>query len=119
MSMLKTAEGQVGIALATAGLVYGLYSFNLPGTASTHATKPNDINIEAGRKKAAITAAVAVVGIALITKDANVYILAGGLLVALDICARHANTTDPTNGQMVSPDGGPAVKGVSAVQTAA
>lgn len=114
MSILKTPQSSIGVALATAGLVYGLYSINVPGSAQIHATKANDGNVTAGRKKAAITAGVATLGVAALTRDPNVFIVAGTLLVVLDMCVRHANATNPDNQALVSPDGAPAVVGVSA-----
>jgi len=118
-SLLKTPQASIGMALATSGLVYGLYTLNIPSLAGVHATKANDINIQAGRKKAAITAGVAVVGVSAISRDINVFIVAGALLIVLDASCRHANASSPKTGQLVSPDGGPAVTGVSAVPVAA
>jgi hypothetical protein len=113
MTLLKTPQSSIGVALATAGMVYGLYSINVPSTAQIHATRPNDGNVSAGRKKAAITAGIATVGVAALTRDPNVFIVAGALLIMLDVGVRHANATNPDNQQLVSPDGAPAVMGVS------
>ena len=102
-SILKNAESSLGFAVATGALTYGLYSFNVPSVSVVHATAPNDVNVEAGRKKAAITAGIAVVGISVLTRDVNVFIVGGVILILLDFSIRHANSTHPVTGELVSP----------------
>lgn len=102
-SILKP-EGSVTMGIATGILVYAVYDRALPSAAVMHATAPYDINIDAGRKKAGWTAAGVVAAVSLLTKDANVFILGGIVLVALDVHARHANVTSPTTGQLVQPE---------------
>jgi hypothetical protein len=104
-SILKPQESIVS-GIATGVLVYAVYERALPNAATMHATKANDKNIEAGRKKASWTAAGVVAAISLLTRDANVFILGGAVLIALDAQARHANATSPTTGQLVAPDTG-------------
>lgn len=96
-------EGSITMGIATGILVYAIYDRSLPPAATMHATKPNDINIEAGRKKATITSAGVVAAVSLLTRDANVFILGGIVLIALDIHARHANAVNPSTGELVSP----------------
>lgn len=104
MSILKP-EGSMTLGLATAALVYGVYSFSLPSTAVMHASDPHDRNIDAGRKKAAWTSVIAVAGISLITKDKNIFILGGAMVAALDWHARLANASHPETGELVSNTG--------------
>jgi hypothetical protein len=101
-SILKP-EGSITMGIATGILVYAIYDRSLPDASTMHATKPYDVNIEAGRKKAGITAAGAVAAVSLLTRDANVFILGGIVLIALDIHARHANVTNPGTGELVAP----------------
>lgn len=104
-SILKP-EGSVAMGIATGVLVYAVYDRALPDAATMHATKPYDVNIEAGRRKAGWTAAGVVAAVSLLTRDANVFILGGVVLVALDVHARHANVTDPSTGSLVAPESG-------------
>lgn len=101
-SILKP-EGSIGIGIATMVTVYAIYDRSLPSASVMHATAANDINIEAGRKKATLTSAAVLGVITLLTKDVNVFILGGVTLFALDFHARHANASSPTTGQLVSP----------------
>lgn len=104
MSVLKP-EGSVAAALATAGLTYGVYSFSLPNTATMHATAVQDVNLEAGRKKAAWTSAAVISAISLITKDKTIFVLGGLMLIALDWHARHGIAASPETGKVASVGG--------------
>lgn len=100
-SILKP-DGSIALGIATAVTVYAIYDRSLPDAATMHATDPNDINIEAGRKKATLTAAALLGTITLLTKDVNIFILGGVTLFALDFHARHANASNPVTGALVS-----------------
>ena len=100
-SVLKP-EGSVLLGGITVLTVLAVYGKTLPTTAVMHATAANDDNLEAGRKKATITAEVLLGAISLITRDANVFILGGLTIVALDWHARHANAASPSTGELVS-----------------
>lgn len=104
-SILKAPESSLTLGVATAALVYGVYTFSTPPTAVIHATKPNDNNIEAGRKKAAWMSAAVVGAIALLTKDKTIFVLGGSMLVMLDWHTRHANAVSPDTGKLVSNTG--------------
>lgn len=104
MGVLKP-ETSVIVGVSTAAMVYGVYSFSLPNTAVMHATDPADINIEAGRKKAAWTSAAVVGAVSLMTKDTTIFVLGGIMLIALDWHARHANAVAPDTGKLVSTRG--------------
>ena len=101
-SILKP-DGSIVIGIATGVLVYAIYDRSLPDAATMGATKPYDVNIEQGRKKAGYTAAAALAAVTLLTKDVNVFILGGIVLIALDVHARTANATNPATGALVSP----------------
>lgn len=104
-SILKTPEGSLTLGVATAALVYGVYTFSTPPTAVIHATKAGDLNIEAGRKKAAWTSAAVVGAVALLTKDKTIFVLGGTMLIMLDWHTRHANAVSPDTGRLVSNSG--------------
>jgi hypothetical protein len=101
-TILRSPEGSVTLGVAVAALVYGVYTFSTPPTAVIHATKANDANIDAGRRKAAWTSAAVVGAIALLTKDKTIFVLGGTMLIMLDWHTRHANVVDPTTGSVVS-----------------
>lgn len=101
-SILKP-DGSIIIGLATGILVYAVYNQSLPSAAVIHATDPGDMNIEAGRKKAAWESAGVLSVVTLLTKDVNVFILGAVVLFALDISARHANASSNVTGELTSP----------------
>jgi hypothetical protein len=100
-SILKP-DGSIGLGIATMIAMYAIYDRSLPDASTMHATSANDINIEAGRKKATITSAGVLSVITLLTRDINVFILGGVTLFALDFHARHANAASPVTGALVS-----------------
>ncbi len=104
MSILKP-EGSLALGAAVAGLTYGVYQFSLPNTATVHATTPGDINIEAGRKKAAWTSAAVVGAVSLLARDKVIFILGGVMLIALDVHARHGNWAHPETGKVQTTTG--------------
>lgn len=104
MSVLKP-EGSLMAGLATAAMAYGIYSFSLPNTATMHATQAHDRNIEAGRKKAAITSVGLVSAVSLVAKDKTIFVLGGLTIIALDWHARHANAVSPDTGKLVDQTG--------------
>ena len=103
-SILKP-EGSIVAGIATGALVYGVYQMNLGNLASVHATSAGDGNARAGRKKAAIEAVAAVAAISLLTKDVNIFILGGGIVVLLDWHARHAVESHPETGMLADNSG--------------
>ena len=103
-SILKP-DGSIAMGIATGVLIYAIYDRSLPSSAVMGATDANDINIEAGRKKATLASAGVLSAITLLTKDVNVFILGAVVLFAFDMHARHANATNPVTGALVSDQG--------------
>jgi hypothetical protein len=98
-------KSAVGVGVISAILVYAIYERGLPDSATMHATDANDTNIDAGRRKATYTAAIAVAGLTLLTRDITVFTISGATLFALDFHARHANASNPVTGNLVSDAG--------------
>lgn len=112
--MALKPEVSIGVGLATAGLVYAIYSNATPNLADIRTAQPDDQDVEATRKLAAWSAVGVVSAVSLISKDPTVFILGGGMVVLLDWWHRHGNAVDPTSGKaapMVGPDGNSAEMG--------
>lgn len=92
-------ETSVMVGLATAALVYAVYSNATPSITEIRAAKPGDADVDASRKMAAWTSAGAVAAVSLITKDPTVFTLGGGMIVVLDWWHRHANQVNPLSGK--------------------
>lgn len=104
MSILNPPQS-IGAAIGTAGLTFAIYATSLPDLATIHSTDAHDSSVDAARKKAAISAALAALAIATIARDANPWILGGGAIIVSDWWFRHANATSPDTGKMVASDG--------------
>jgi hypothetical protein len=88
-------ETSLTVALATAALVWGVYSTHLPSVSDTRAAPQNNQVVDSSRKTATWTAAGIVAGVSLIAHDPNVFILGGAILVVLDFTHRSANAVTP------------------------
>lgn len=101
--MALKPEVSMMVGLATATLVYGVYSNATPTLAEIRATPKENPQLDSSRKTAAWTSAAVVAGVSLIARDATVFILGGGMVVALDWWHRHGNMVNPTNNRATAP----------------
>lgn len=93
------AEVSVPAALAVAALVGGIYANATPPLTDIRSAEPGNADIQATRKQAAWLAAGAVAGISLLAKDPTIFVLGGGMVIALDWYHRHADAVNPTTGK--------------------
>lgn len=96
--MALKAETSLTVGLATAAVVYSVYSNALPTVADIRVGDANDDHIARAEQLAAWTAAGVVAGVALIAKDPTVFVMGGTMVVALAWWHRHANAVDPISG---------------------
>lgn len=90
-------------SLATVGVVYGVYQLNLGPSAVVSATTPNHPALEASRKKAGYTALTLVGALFLLTRDANMFILGCGTVIAMEVSYRHSIMSDADSNTMQRP----------------
>lgn len=102
-SILKP-EGSTVAGLATVGAVFGVYQLNVGNVVQAHATTANMPALESSRKKAGYSALVLVAALVLLTKDANVGILGGGTIIAMELSYRHGIMAHPESGKLVNPN---------------
>jgi hypothetical protein len=102
-SVLKPSDSVV-MSAATVGVVFAVYELHLGSVAQAGATDANHPANTSAKKKAGYEALALVAGLTLITKDANVGILGGATIIAMEISYRHAIMTSPVTGQIVPPD---------------
>lgn len=101
-SILKP-EASVVAGIATVGAVYGVYQLNLGPVVQVQATDANHPILEPSRKKAGYSALILVGGLTLITKDANILILGGATIIAMELIYRHSIMSNPSSGRMQNP----------------
>ena len=101
-SVLKP-EGSVVAGIATVATVYGLYQLNVGAVSQAQATEENHPVLESSRKKAGFTSLVFVAALVLITKDANIGILGGGTIIAMELGYRHGIMANPQSGKIQNP----------------
>ncbi len=101
--MALSREVSLGVGLATAALVYGIFQSGLPSVAEVRTTPPGDTDAAAAERSATWIAAAVVSGISLITKDPTVFVLGGSMVVAYAWWHRHANMHNPSLGSATMP----------------
>lgn len=94
--MALKPEIGVPAALAVGTMVYTIYGRGLPASADIRQGQPDDEDIDAVRRQNAWMAAAVVSGVSLMTKDPNIFVVGGVMVIALDWLTRHANSVDPT-----------------------
>lgn len=102
-SILKP-EASTMAGLATVGTVFAIYQLNVGSVSQAAATDANHPVLASSRKKAGYMAFVAVAGLTLITRDANIGILGSGSIIAMEIAYRHGIMSDPQSQKMQNPN---------------
>lgn len=89
-------EVSLGMAAATATIVWAIYDHNMPSPVDTRSNPAGNPAVDSQRRVASWTAAGAVAGISLLAKDPTIFIVGGAMVIALDWTHRHANVVDNT-----------------------
>lgn len=97
MSLLQPKDSVVA-GVATAALVYGIYSAALPTVAETRISDPGDGILAGSERGAAYLAAAVVGGVSLLAKDPTIFVMGGSMVIAFSWLHRHANAVDPVTG---------------------
>jgi len=103
VAFTEKPEVSLGIGLATAALVWGIYNSALPSIAEARVTEQSDRDLAAAERTATWTSAAVVSGVALISKDMTVFILGGAMVVGLAWMHKHANLVHPEVGRATMP----------------
>lgn len=91
------------MGIAAVGVVYGVYQMSIGSIAEAHATDSNHPVLESSRKKAGFTALAFVGALTILTKDANVGIFGGGMIIAMELSYRHGIMSDPASRRLQNP----------------
>jgi hypothetical protein len=99
MAFTERPEVSLGMGLATAALVWGIYNSALPSLAEARVTAQNDADLASAERSATWTAAAVVAGVSIISRDATVFVFGGAMVVTLAWLHRHANQVHPDIGK--------------------
>jgi|SRR5215469_3145802 len=103
LSRLKP-DTAVLVAGVTALGVVAIYTNSVPNLSDIRSAPANDDTVEKERRKAAVEAAVLVVGVSIISRDLTPWIIGGIMLVGLDLMIKHSNATNPNTGMLDVPN---------------
>jgi hypothetical protein len=93
--MALKPEMSLMTGLATATVVYGIYSAALPPVADVRTVEPNQPDVDAAEKTAAWMSAGVVAGISLLAKDMTVFVIGAGMVIALSWWNKHSSMVIP------------------------
>jgi hypothetical protein len=102
-SILKP-DASTMAGLATVGTVFAVYQLNVGSVSQATATDANHPVLNSSRKKAGYTALAIVGALTLITRDANIGILGGGSIIAMELAYRHGIMVNPQSLAMENPN---------------
>jgi hypothetical protein len=97
------AEVSIPVGLATAAVVYAVFSNATPSIADIRSAPPNNDDIAKSERMATILSAAIVGGISLIARDPNVFIIGGAMVIGMSLWTRHANAINPATGTVQVP----------------
>lgn len=101
MASLLKPEASLGLSLATATVVYGIYTAALPNVADARSIDQRNTDLEAAERLAGWTAAGVVAGISLLAKDPTIFIFGSGMVIAMSWWHRHADMVNPLTGKAI------------------
>jgi hypothetical protein len=104
MSSILKPENSLVAGMAVVGVVianYNLHNGPVAGASATDAWNPTLLT---SNKKAGYTSLIAVAGLSLIAKDANIFILGCAAILAMHSSYLHSIAVHPQTGQMVAPN---------------
>lgn len=104
-SIFSSPEGGIAGGLATGIAVLFIYNSALPSHADIRTGEPNNTDIEAARKGAAIKSTALVGLVFLLTRDLNTFILSGATVAGIDYLAKHHNAINPQTGSLDTTSG--------------
>lgn len=92
--MALKPEVSLGVALATATVVYGVHQAATPSNADIRSLESNNVDVQAAERAATWTSAVLVSGISLLAKDPTIFIVGGAMVVVAAWTTRHSDQVD-------------------------
>ena len=101
--MSLTREASLGVGLACAALVWGIYNVALPTVADQRVGDPADGDLAAAERTATWAAAAVVSGVSLLAKDPTVFIIGGSMVVFMAVWNRHSNFFNVALGEATMP----------------
>lgn len=107
MARLLPPQASLGVGLATAAVVYSIYTKALPPIADIRIADTQNRDIASSERLATWTATGVVAGISLIARDPDIFVIGGLTVIALAWWHRHANMVNPDTGKATMEMTGP------------
>lgn len=101
--MALAPEASILGGLAVAGVVVGIHQVAKPSQADIQALPAGTPDIDRANKTATWLSILAVSGIALMARDAGIFVIGSGATVVMKLWSDHSNFTESIMGRYLSP----------------
>ncbi len=92
--MALKPDVSIGVALATATVVYGVHQNMTPSVADIRSLDKGNSDVQAAEKAATWISAALVAGISLLAKDPTIFVVGGTMVVVMSWTTKHADQVD-------------------------
>lgn len=100
--MALKPEVSLPVALAVGTMVYAIHSNATPPMIDLRSAPANNADVDAARKMATWSSALIVSFVSLVTRDPNIFIIGGAMVVTMDFWTRHSNAVKPETGKVTT-----------------
>lgn len=101
--MALPSDKSLLVGLAVAGGVFAIHQNLTPSLADVRVADPNDPDVDSAERTATLVGSALVTAVALMARDATVFVLGETVVLAMAWTYKHANTVDPRTGGVNAP----------------
>lgn len=99
--MALSQESSILIGLAVGSSAWVAHQMGMPSISDIRQVEQNNADIEKAERTAAWVSAGLISGVALVARDAGVFIIGGVMFVAINFWFKHANAVSPSSGTVL------------------
>lgn len=99
--MALSQESSILIGLAVGSSAWLAHQLGMPSVSDIRQVDANNVDIEKSERTAAWVSAGLITGVALVAKDAGVFIIGGIMFIAINYWFKHANAVNPKSGTVL------------------
>ena len=99
--MALSQESSILVGLAVGSSAWLAHQLGMPSISDIREVDANNLDIEKTERTAAWVSAGLITGVALVARDAGVFIIGGIMFVAINYWYKHANAVSPRSGTVL------------------
>lgn len=99
--MALSQESSILVGLAVGSSAWLAHQLGMPSVSDIRQVESDNRDIEKTERTAAVLSAGLITGVALVARDAGVFIIGGVMFVAINYWFKHANAVSPLSGTVL------------------